>query len=109
MAPGTRSKFGAPMFEPEVFQKKIHCIEVLVSCDIVGTFQRSPLSFGALIVIRRPGNCAPMLPSLRPWALSHVLNLATIYVKTFGSFGLLGSFFYQTLLLTTTRHYYLLA
>jgi len=50
-----------------------------------------------------------MLPSLRPWALSHVLNLATIYVKTFGSFGLLGSFFYQTLLLTTTRHYYLLA
>jgi len=42
-----------------------------------------------------------MLPSLRPWALSHVLNLATKCVKTFGSFGLPGSFF--------SRHYYLLA
>jgi len=27
MARGTRSKFGAPMFEHEVFRKQIHCIE----------------------------------------------------------------------------------
>jgi len=27
MAPGERSKFGAPMFEPEVFQKQMDCIE----------------------------------------------------------------------------------
>jgi len=37
MAPGARSKFGAPMFEPELFRKKICCIEGS-ACDIVGTF-----------------------------------------------------------------------
>jgi len=35
-APGTRSKFGAPMFEPEVFRKQLHCIEVLVT--LLGLF-----------------------------------------------------------------------
>jgi len=30
MAPGARSKFGAPMFAPEVFRKQMYCIEVLV-------------------------------------------------------------------------------
>jgi len=43
--PGARSKFGAPMFEPEVFRKQMCCIEAS-ACDIVGTF-------------RRPGECAP--------------------------------------------------
>jgi len=38
------------------------------SCDIVRTFRR-PQSFGALIVIRSPGNCAPCPSSLRPWLL----------------------------------------
>jgi len=50
MAPGAISRFGAPMFEPEVFRKQMYCIEVLVT--LLGLF-------GALIVIRRPGNCAP--------------------------------------------------
>jgi len=50
MAPGVRSKFGAPMFEPEVFRKQMYCTEVLVT--LLGLF-------GALIVIRRTGNCAP--------------------------------------------------
>jgi len=36
MAPGARSKFGAPVFEPEVFRKQMYCI----SCDIFGTFRR---------------------------------------------------------------------
>ena len=36
MAPGTRSKFGAPMFEPEVFRKQMHCTEVLVT--LLGLF-----------------------------------------------------------------------
>jgi len=31
MAPVARSKFGAPMFEPEFFGKKIYCTEVLVT------------------------------------------------------------------------------
>jgi len=39
MAPGARSRFGAPMFEPEVFREQIYCIEESV-CDIVGTLWR---------------------------------------------------------------------
>jgi len=64
MGPGARSKFGAPMFEPEVFRKQMHCTEVLVM--LLGLFGAHH-SFGALIVIRRPGNFAPCPPSLRPW------------------------------------------
>ena len=59
MAPGERSKFGAPMFEPEVFQKQMYRVETS-TCDIVRTFWRPPQSFGALIVILRPENCAPL-------------------------------------------------
>jgi len=50
MAPGARSKFGAPVFESEVFRKQMYCIKVLVT--LLGFF-------GALIVIGRPGNHAP--------------------------------------------------
>jgi len=35
------------------------------------------------------------------WANFEVLNLATIHVESFGSFGLPGSFFYQTMLFTS--------
>jgi len=52
MAPGTGSKFGAPMFEPDVFRKQMFCIEASTG-DIVGTFRRPPKLFGAPIVIRR--------------------------------------------------------
>jgi len=70
MAPGTRSKFGAPMFETEVFRKQMNCIEESrPTCDIVGTFwphpgtiRRLSQRFGAPIVTRRPGNCTPFLP-----------------------------------------------
>jgi len=59
MAPGARSKFGTPMFEPEVFRKQIYFIKES-TCDIVGTFRRP-------IVIRRPENCSHFAhPSLRP-------------------------------------------
>jgi len=54
MAPGARSKFGAPMFEPEVFRREMHCIEER-TCDNVGTFRR-PQSIGALRI-----ESAPML------------------------------------------------
>jgi len=60
MAPRARSKFGARMFEPEVFRKQMYCTEVLMT--LLGLF-------GALIVIQRTGNCAPSPPSLRPWLL----------------------------------------
>jgi len=38
MTPGARSKFGAPIFDPEVFQKQMYFIEES-TCDIVGTFR----------------------------------------------------------------------
>jgi len=55
MAPGARSKCGAPVVEPEVFRKQIYCIEES-ACDIVATF-------------RLPGNRTkgrPPLPSPLP-------------------------------------------
>jgi len=39
MAPGARSKSGAPVFEFEVFRKQMYCIEES-TCDIVGAFRR---------------------------------------------------------------------
>jgi len=65
MAPGARSKFGAPMFEPEVFRKQMYCIEECV-CDIVGSLWRHPQRIGAPIEIRRPGNCVPLVPLVTP-------------------------------------------
>jgi len=47
MAPGAISKFGAPMFEREVFRKQTYCIEESV-CDIFGNFS------APRVVIRRP-------------------------------------------------------
>jgi len=62
------------MFEPEVGRKQMHCIEEGI-CDTVGTFRRTPQSFGALVVIRRPENCAPCpFPYAPGW---HAANRAT--------------------------------
>jgi len=72
MAPGTRNKFGAPMFEPEVFRKQMYCTEVRLT--LLGLFGARRL-FGAPIVIRRPRNCAPCPPSLRPWLLRAATHL----------------------------------
>jgi len=57
MAPGARNKFGAPLLEPEVFRKQMHCFKK-IAYDIVVTFW-SPA------VTRRSGDCAPYFPSLR--------------------------------------------
>ena len=59
MVPRARKKFGAPMFEPEVFPKQMQCFEKYAH-DIVVTFWQP-------VVNRRPGNCAPFPPSLRLW------------------------------------------
>jgi len=57
--PGARSKFGASMFETEVFRKQIYCVEES-TCDIFGTFIRPPQRFGAPAVIwRNHGGSAP--------------------------------------------------
>jgi len=57
MAPAARNKFGALMFETEIFRNQMYCIEES-ACDILGSL--GPLqSFGAPIAIRHPENCAP--------------------------------------------------
>jgi len=68
MGPRARSKFGASMFEPEVFRKQMFSIEES-TCDIVRIFRCPPQWFRAPIVIRRPGNRAPLVtPLYRPVA-----------------------------------------
>jgi len=65
MAPGARYKFGAPIFEPEVFRKQMYCVEEC-TYDILGIFRRprnhsAPSQyFSAPRVIWRPGNCDPL-------------------------------------------------
>jgi len=49
MAPGARSKFGALMFELEVFRKQMYCVEESI-VTLLGVFG-SP---GFPAVIRRP-------------------------------------------------------
>ena len=39
MVPGARSKFGALIFEPDVFRKQMHFLEES-TCDNVGAFLR---------------------------------------------------------------------
>jgi len=61
MAPGARSKFGAPMFEPDIFRKQMYCIEESI-CDIVGTLWRDSA----------PGElCPPFLPRHPPRGRGH--------------------------------------
>ena len=59
LRPWAKIKFDAPMFEPEVIRKPMYCIEES-TCDIVGSFRRPSHLFGAPVVIRRPGKCAPL-------------------------------------------------
>jgi len=61
MAPGAKSKFGAPMFEPEVFQKQIYCTEGSTR-DIVGTFRHPWQSFGASRSDSARGELCPLAP-----------------------------------------------
>jgi len=65
-------KFGAPMFEPEVFLKQMYCVEES-TCVIVGTFRRPRSDSAPPAEIRRPyrdsapGKLWPLCPpSLRP-------------------------------------------
>jgi len=68
MAPGARSKFGAPIFDFEVFTGSKYIVLQKVLVTLLGLF-RVPQSHSALpVVIRRSGNCALVgpPPSLRP-------------------------------------------
>jgi len=48
-------------FAPHLGPKQMYCIEGS-TCDIVGPFRRPTKWVGAPMVIRRPGNCAPLDP-----------------------------------------------
>jgi len=52
MAPGARSKFGAPMFEPEVFRKQMYCTEVRVT--LLGLF-------GARVIVPLAPRRSPLI------------------------------------------------
>jgi len=65
-ARGQKQVWCPPLFEPEVFQKQMYCIEQS-TCDIVGTFLVPTAQwFGAPILIHARGIVTPFLPSLRP-------------------------------------------
>jgi len=59
MAPGARSKFGARIFEREVFLKQIYCIEES-TCDIVGTFRAPGVIRARGIVLPLPRFVTPL-------------------------------------------------
>jgi len=53
MAHGARNRFGAPMFEPEVFREQMYCVEE-TTCDMLGLFGRPNDS--------TPGHCSSLPP-----------------------------------------------
>jgi len=59
MAHGARKKFGAPMFELEVFRSQMYCFEKSAYDTVV--------TFWLHAVIRCPGNCVPLSSALRLW------------------------------------------
>jgi len=66
MALGARRKFGAPIFEPELFRKQIHCIEES-TCDIFGTCRR-PRSDSGPHIDSAPGELRSPSPLITPLA-----------------------------------------
>jgi len=65
--PGQEANLAPPFSNLKSFRKEMYCIEES-TCDIIGTFQRPSQWFGSPIAIRRPENCAPIAPLLRPWS-----------------------------------------
>jgi len=61
MVPGERSKFGAPMFEPEIFRKQIYCFEKSAShcCDFLA--RRSDSAPGKLFPLSPLGYVAGVM------------------------------------------------
>jgi len=73
-----KSKFGTPLFKPDFIRKHIYCIEES-TCDIVGTFQCLSQSFGTLIRIRCPGNCAPFASPLLRLRFTDVCHVTLMH------------------------------
>jgi len=75
MAPGARSKFGVPMFEPEVFRKQMYCTEVpVILLGLFGARGIVPLApvVPPVIIARsdstKPWYTAPTRGIREPWA-----------------------------------------
>jgi len=72
------------MFEPDLFRRKIYCIEESrPTCDIFGTFRRTRSDSAPSVVIRRPhcGSapgelCPPSPPRYTP-AVNAILQLSS--------------------------------
>jgi len=54
MAPEERNKFGAPMFEPEVFQKQMYYFEISAHDNVVTFWPRSDSAPGRLCHLDTP-------------------------------------------------------
>jgi len=72
IARGQEASFWCPMFGFEVFRKQMYWIEEN-SCDIVWTFWRPRSHLALSVMIRRPGKCAPLVTTLRPYKCQLVL------------------------------------
>jgi len=97
MAPWARSKFGASMFEPEVFRTQMYCIGES-ACDSVGTFWCPHNHSAPHAVFQHPrSDLAPVeLLSLPPLVMPHwttmqrvkgtdvIKQLATMWQKCIG-------------------------
>jgi len=69
MAPGARSKFGAPIFEPEVFRKQMYCIEEITCVTLLGLFSALSAHSAPPTMIWRPAPgvlCPRALPRYAP-------------------------------------------
>jgi len=61
---GQETSLGPSYSNLRLFESK--CAVEEITCDIAVTFRRPLQSFGAPIVIRRPGNCAPPCHPVTP-------------------------------------------
>jgi len=78
MAPGAKNKFGAIMFEPEVFRNQMCWIEQSF-CENVGSFW-SPANHSSPLTGTVPGVLCPIAPIVTPLqAPQNIVELNKIY------------------------------
>jgi len=75
MVPGAKSKFGAPVFETEVFRKQMYCIDES-TCDAVDTFRRSHIA-------SETGELCPLAPLVTQLVTMNDLSQSHFYKITF--------------------------
>jgi len=81
MALGARTKFGAPMFEHELFRKQMYCTEES-TCDIFWDFSASRSD-------STPGELCPLAPLVTPLTVSIRLSSNVYFVQVLHTYILL--------------------